>query len=187
MVFDTNGHGTAPASLTGIFPNEVIQEPEDPVEEGWQFEGWYKESECENKWDFASDKVTQNTILYAKWTEVTVSPQPILYTLTFDTNDGDKMDSVRFEAGTTVSLSEYTPARTGYIFAGWYADEALTESVSSVIMNSDKIVYAKWTPVDSTTPQTSDHGGVLLWVALLCMSGGMLMTLSIRHIQKKDD
>ena len=186
VVFDTNGHGIAPASLTGILPNDIIEEPEAPVEEGWQFEGWYKESECENKWDFSSDKVTQNTILYAKWTEVTVSPHPI-YTLTFDTNDGDKIDSVRFEAGTMVSLSEYTPTRTGYIFAGWYADEALTESVSSVIMNSDKIVYAKWMPVDSTTPQTSDHGGVLLWVALLCMSGCVLMTLSIRNIQKKDD
>ena len=186
VVFDTNGHGIAPASLTGILPNDIIEEPEAPVEEGWQFEGWYKERECENKWDFSSDKVTQNTILYAKWTEVTVSPHPI-YTLTFDTNDGDKIDSVRFESGTMVSLSEYTPTRTGYIFAGWYADEALTESVSSVIMNSDKIVYAKWMPVDSTTPQTSDHGGVLLWVALLCMSGCVLMTLSIRNIQKKDD
>ena len=186
VVFDTNGHGIAPTSLTGILPNDIIEEPEAPVEEGWQFEGWYKERECENKWDFSSDKVTQNTILYAKWTEVTVSPHPI-YTLTFDTNDGDKIDSVRFESGTTVSLSEYTPTRTGYIFAGWYADEALTESVSSVIMNSDKIVYAKWMPVDSTTPQTSDHGGVLLWVALLCMSGCVLMTLSIRNIQKKDD
>jgi len=53
--------------------------PPDPVREGYTFDGWCKESECINKWDFETDKVpakdyitesTYNyheTCLYAKW------------------------------------------------------------------------------------------------------------------------
>lgn len=31
--------------------------PENPVREGYEFDGWYKEAECINKWDFESDIV----------------------------------------------------------------------------------------------------------------------------------
>ena len=61
--------------------------PKDPTREGYTFGGWYKESECVNKWDFENDtlpdekkdkyvnadgveeEVTlyQETKLYAKW------------------------------------------------------------------------------------------------------------------------
>ena len=53
--------------------------PPNPVREGYTFEGWYKEAECENTWDFEYDKlpeqitdndgypVYQETVLYAKW------------------------------------------------------------------------------------------------------------------------
>lgn len=53
--------------------------PENPVRDGFIFDGWYKEKECINKWDFDVDKLPdaiygkaevalyQETILYAKW------------------------------------------------------------------------------------------------------------------------
>lgn len=64
--------------------------PEEPVREGYEFGGWYKEAECINEWDFEVDTlpeevtepnqtivndeiiltekvVYQETILYAKW------------------------------------------------------------------------------------------------------------------------
>ena len=54
--------------------------PPEPTREGYIFDGWYKESECINKWDFGVDtlpqaqydenekQVYQETKLYAKWT-----------------------------------------------------------------------------------------------------------------------
>ena len=56
---------------------EVI--PADPTRQGYRFGGWYKESECINKWDFDTDIVPakehdeeekyiyKETCLYAKW------------------------------------------------------------------------------------------------------------------------
>ncbi len=53
--------------------------PEDPKREGYKFEGWYKEEECKNKWNFAEDRVIKAQIhlegverfienkLFAKW------------------------------------------------------------------------------------------------------------------------
>ncbi len=68
--------------------NEIISYiPTDPIREGYIFDGWYKEPECINKWDFDNDIVPgtewefitqsphktlveyQETILYAKWVE----------------------------------------------------------------------------------------------------------------------
>ena len=55
--------------------------PENPTRDGYTFAGWYKESECINKWNFEVDKlpeeqfneeeitIYQETILYVKWIE----------------------------------------------------------------------------------------------------------------------
>ncbi len=55
--------------------------PENPTRDGYTFAGWYKESECINKWNFEVDTlpeeqfneeeitIYQETKLYAKWIE----------------------------------------------------------------------------------------------------------------------
>ena len=71
VTFDVNGHGTAPKAVEHIVSGSTIEMPEEPVEEGWSFEGWYKEKSCENPWKFETDLVTEDTTLYAKWTRKT--------------------------------------------------------------------------------------------------------------------
>ena len=70
------------------------------------------------------------------------------FTLTFDTNGGSALESVSALGGTRIDLADYTPVRAGYVFAGWYADAALTEAVSSVELLKDTTVYAKWTEAE---------------------------------------
>lgn len=67
VTFDANGHGTAPSSQL-IEKDQKATEPTAPTAEGWNFEGWYKESGCTNAWNFAMDVVEGPTTLYAKWT-----------------------------------------------------------------------------------------------------------------------
>lgn len=69
VTFHKNGYGTEPDPIPNVKSGSTIEEPDALSEEGWIFEGWYKEENCVNKWDFATDKVTQNTDLYAKWTK----------------------------------------------------------------------------------------------------------------------
>ena len=73
-----------------------------------------------------------------------------MFTLAFDTNGGNTIGPLRdVQGGTVVDLSSYTPTRSGYDFEGWFSDEALTNKVTSIKMDSDKTVYAKWDKVNT--------------------------------------
>ena len=50
---------------------ELVQRPEDPVKEGYVFDGWYWDVEREHRpWDFAQDTVEDSMYLYARWQPV---------------------------------------------------------------------------------------------------------------------
>lgn len=70
VTFDMNGHGTAPADITGVQYKSKINEPIKPSVKNCLFDGWYKEASCTNKWDFENDIVTEDITLYAKWIEL---------------------------------------------------------------------------------------------------------------------
>ena len=83
VTFNSKG-GTAVASQTfGLKYGQTIAtvtEPTAPTRTNYDFGGWYKESSCTNAWDFASDGVTADVTLYAKWT-----PDPAQFSQDGDT------------------------------------------------------------------------------------------------------
>ena len=81
-------------------------------------------------------------------------------TLHFDTNGGLPLDDVVRGLGAPVELWPYTPVRAGYLFQGWYADQALTQAVSSVVLTKDTTIYAKWAvdPAATAAPSGSGSG-----------------------------
>ena len=100
------------------------------------------------------------------------------YTLTFDTNGGSAIAKVTKEKGTTVDLEQYVPTREGYTFAGWYSDEALTQKVTSVKLNANTTVYAKWTEnaVTPTLPFTDVKSGDWFYEAVQYVYDKGMMT-----------
>lgn len=54
---------------------ELCTQPAAPEKISYTFNGWYKESTLENRWNFAEEAVTANTTLYAKFTrnDVTIA------------------------------------------------------------------------------------------------------------------
>ena len=73
VTFDLNGiDGTAPKAQTLVSGGKAVK-PADPAKEDYMFDGWFKEAECINKWNFDSDTVTETITLYAKWIHVTVA------------------------------------------------------------------------------------------------------------------
>ena len=70
-----NSQGGSSINNISADDNNAITAPADPTRSGYTFGGWYKEAGCINPWNFTTDKVTGNTMLYAKWKVVTpVSP-----------------------------------------------------------------------------------------------------------------
>lgn len=89
------------------------------------------------------------------------------YTLTFETNGGKEISSVKKDAGKVINLKDYTTTKAGYTFAGWYKESGLTTKITSVTLNSNTTVYAKWeksaateeeTPLGSTVDNTGISG-----------------------------
>ena len=66
------------------------------------------------------------------------------YRLTFDTNGGSEIASILRAEYTTVDLSDYKPTREGYEFTGWYADEDLTDKITSIRLTRNTTIYAGW-------------------------------------------
>lgn len=84
--FDTQGVGSAPVTQTVDLGKPALK-PEDPIAEGYTFEGWYLDAECTTPYNFDTP-VTQALTLYAKWTKVEV-PQPVSPTQPATTNPPD--------------------------------------------------------------------------------------------------
>lgn len=69
------------------------------------------------------------------------------YTVKFISN-GEEFSSIQVEYGKTVSEPDDDPVRTGYVFDGWYADEAGKQAYDfSTAITGETQIYAKWTKI----------------------------------------
>lgn len=140
VTFDSKG-GSAVDPVLVVHDGKVT-EPAKPTREKYIFDGWMLNDKL---FDF-NTAITANTTLVAAWKR-DYDNYPA-YTLTFETNGGSAIAAkTELDKGTTVALpaGADAPTRTGYVFAGWYADQALTgDPITEVVMDSNKTVYARW-------------------------------------------
>ena len=68
VTFSTNG-GTSISSVIVTGKSKLIK-PVNPIKNGYKFVNWYKDAKCTKAWNFATDKVTANTTLYAGWKKI---------------------------------------------------------------------------------------------------------------------
>ena len=71
-VYFLAGDGVSVPSQT-VKEGELVTKPSDPTLKGYKFDGWFKDSEFTTPWNFDTDKVERNTIIYGKWVECTHS------------------------------------------------------------------------------------------------------------------
>lgn len=65
VTFNSKG-GSNVATITGNY-GSIIAKPANPTKKGFVFAGWYKDAGLKTAWNFTTDKVKENTTLYAKW------------------------------------------------------------------------------------------------------------------------
>ena len=124
-------------TIEGIVKGQMISLAEPEIEkDGFVFDGWRIDGQVKK----SGEKITVDSDIEA----VAVWKAKVEYLLHFDTNGGNSIPSVKGYKGDTISLTQ-EPTRSGYTFGGWYSDSALTNPVSSVTLNGDTTVYAKWT------------------------------------------
>ena len=106
-----------------------------PTRSGYTFTGWEPS---------VAATVTDNAVYTAQWAKNSSSSHhSTRYTRHYESNGGTAYKDERYSSGTKVTLDK-TPTRESYTFTGWYADQALTQKITTVTMNSNKTVYAGW-------------------------------------------
>ena len=133
VTFNLNGKG---ADFTQeVYENRTITTPANPTTTGFVFDGWYTNQACTSAFNF-STPITANTTLYAKWVQA--------LTVTFDLNGHGDSFTQEVVSGAKASAPS-TPVSAGYVFVGWYSDQACTnEYVFNTPVTSAKTIYAKW-------------------------------------------
>jgi len=63
--FDSKGGTDVPAH--NQMYGELLEVPEPPTREGYEFTGWYKDASCFDSWDPELDTIETDMTLYAGW------------------------------------------------------------------------------------------------------------------------
>ena len=132
-----NMDGGTPLRWELVKAGESFAKPvENPSREGYNFVGWFSDSEKTTDFDFAS-KINADTTIYAKW-------QLLKYKVTFNTDGGTSIDEVTVNHGEKITKPA-DPKKENLIFDGWYTDEDKTSKFDfNDEIKSDTTLYAKW-------------------------------------------
>ncbi len=153
--YDLNG-GTVykngkpqPDGIAGkvVITGATTTEPDVELKkEYYTFGGWYRDADGTKAWNFDTDKVRENIVLYAKWI-------PVEYEITYELDGGTNSDRnpAVYTVESAVALED--PVKTGYRFLGWYTTADDTGSkVTEIPAGSSgaRTLYARWDAVEQT-------------------------------------
>ena len=149
VTFDGNGHGTPPDPVL-VEHGKSVGCPADPAADpGWKFAGWCEDKEGTTAYEFSKAVIT-DIIVYASWTEETVTP--VTHIVSFDSNGhGVSPDSQTIEHGKTANKPADLEAE-GWTFGGWYTEKECVNAFDFItLIEADITLYAKWTQKDPAT------------------------------------
>ncbi len=156
LSFNTDG-GSEIGDMAAMEGTEIDLAPFVPTKAGFTFGGWYTDEYCEDENLVTTYVLEDNSTLYAKWISN--------LTVTFNVGEGVAIDALSVAPGAEVDLTPYTTTREGYTFDGWYAEETLSTSVTTITVDANTIVYAKWA-INYTLSFDVDGGSAIAPVSL---------------------
>ena len=136
VIFNVPGGGMNSISVTH---GNKIPKPSDPIREHYTFEGWFKDENCTQAWDFANDVVTEDITLFSKWSLKN-------YTVTFNSRGGSNVPVATVAYGAKVAKPSPDPTRANYAFKGWFKDaDGTTEwNFDNDVVSGNITLWAKW-------------------------------------------
>ena len=151
VTFDANGYGVAPETQNVVYAHKATR-PADLTASGAIFNGWYKDAEATEVFDFDTP-ITEATTVYAGWEE---SPT---VTVTFDyAGHGNQSNySVEVNPGSYIEQPA-DPTDENYTFMGWKAADGSKFNFSAPI-TANTTITASWEAIPVTvTFDANGHG-----------------------------
>jgi uncharacterized repeat protein (TIGR02543 family) len=152
--FNSQGGNPTPEAQV-VASGGRVTEPAAPAQTGYVFDGWRRDAAGTMAWNFATDTVTENITLYARWIRV--------WTVTFNSREGSLVSPVTGVAdGGRIAKPEPDPVREGYGFTGWLKDAEGTVlwNFGEDTVAGNIILYAQWTAMYTVAFDSGEGSGV---------------------------
>lgn len=119
-----------------VVHNGLITEPADPTRADHAFEGWYRDPEFTQAYDF-SQPLGSDLTLYAKWRATTAL-------VSFELFGGTDIAPIKVDRGAGLEKPA-DPTKVDAIFNQWYTDAELENRYNfNSLIDEDLTLYAKW-------------------------------------------
>ena len=142
-----NSDGGSAVGTQHIAVGDKASEPTPPTKENHAFLGWY---DGETPWNFATDTVTENVTLTAKWKNTTT------YTVSFSTDGGTSVANQYIVHGG--KISEPVTEKENHILLGWYDGETLWDFNTDTVTKNVNLT-ARWKNYTLYTVTFDSDGG----------------------------
>lgn len=154
--FDPGASGTTGTMADQVltYDEEAVLEKNAFVREGHSFVGW--NTVADGSGDAYGDGASVTNLASEQDAVYTLHAQWEIHrhTVAFDTRGGTSVDSQTVDYGTTPTRPT-DPSRSGYRFAGWCVDEALTQPYAfDTPITADLTLHAKWDSIPADDPST---------------------------------
>lgn len=135
----------------------VVGKPNDPVRNGFIFEGWYADPEFKTEWNFATDIADEGTVIYAKWS---ADPSTRVYSITVKNVSGGYIQANPDSAGAgeTIVIRAF-PDDGKRLAAGSLTVNGKKIDILSFVMPADDVVISA---SFENVPETDDDEGISL-------------------------
>lgn len=146
VTFDWNYDNKGTYTTATVEEGQTVQAPANPTRSGYTFAGWYTQATGGEKFDFDS-AVTGDVTVYAHWRKS--YPITYYYTVTFEVgaSDVNNIPETQQVRSGNVAIEPPEPTRAGYLFGGWYTDNAFSNAYDfSDPVTGNLTLYAKWNP-----------------------------------------
>ena len=177
VTYDANGGAAVGASSYTY--GTGIEELPVTVRDGYDFAGWYTNAELtgEAVTSISAEQYGDLT-LYASWT-------PRIYTVTFKSLGGSEVSSVSVNSGAAVTQPA-APTRDGYIFTGWYYDEACTQAYDFAnTVTGNLTLYAGWQA--EAAEEEGGCGSTIAAVPFTLVGGAVILATVLLVIKRKNN
>ena len=144
-----------------VLDGETISEPEDPIDYGYFFDGWYSDIDLTIPFDFSIPITSNDIYLYAKWIAKT------FYSVYFRIQYQDVKDYQNIIIDTTQNVVEgdlvskpEDPFVEGYIFKGWYTYDDQHNKISfdfTTPITKNGMIYAELVPENTFEVSVTDE------------------------------
>jgi len=139
-------NGGTPAPVSQNSNGGKIAAPPPMTKTNSAFGGWFKDAGFTSEWNFNTDTVSGNLVLYAKWVTIHV-PQITYFTVRFEANGGiPAPDPQYIVSGGKVNVPPAGMTNSDKGFGGWYKDTTFNNEwkFATDTVKADTTLYAKW-------------------------------------------